>query len=76
MTITVEAVYENGVLKPTGPLPFAEHEIVELVVRKPADVQAALDAVGRSYGIVGWKGDGRTIERVALEPEFGLEESP
>lgn len=26
MAITVEAVYENGVLKPAEPLPFKEHE--------------------------------------------------
>jgi hypothetical protein len=25
MTLTVEAIYENGVLKPTEPLPFKEH---------------------------------------------------
>jgi predicted DNA-binding antitoxin AbrB/MazE fold protein len=28
MAITVEAVYENGVLKPAQPLPFKEHEKV------------------------------------------------
>jgi hypothetical protein len=32
MTITVEAVYENGVLKPAQPLPLAEHERLEIVV--------------------------------------------
>jgi predicted DNA-binding antitoxin AbrB/MazE fold protein len=32
MAITVEAVYENGVLKPTQPLPFKEHEKVTLTV--------------------------------------------
>ena len=26
MTLTVEAIYENGVLKPLQPLPFQEHE--------------------------------------------------
>ena len=28
MTLTVEAVYENGVLKPTQPLPLKEQEKV------------------------------------------------
>ena len=28
MTLTVEAVYENGVLKPAQPLPLKEHEKV------------------------------------------------
>lgn len=32
MTTRVTAVYENGVLRPAGPLPFAEGETVEVVV--------------------------------------------
>jgi predicted DNA-binding antitoxin AbrB/MazE fold protein len=32
MAINVEAIYENGVLKPTQPLPFKEHEKVTLTV--------------------------------------------
>ena len=32
MSITVEAVYENGVLKPAQPLPFKEHEKVSISV--------------------------------------------
>ena len=36
MTLTVEATYENGVLKPSGPLPLAERQRVELVIRAPA----------------------------------------
>jgi predicted DNA-binding antitoxin AbrB/MazE fold protein len=33
MSITVEAIYENGVLKPAQPLPLKEHEKVEVVIR-------------------------------------------
>lgn len=38
MAITVEAVYEDGVLKPTKPLPFQEHEKVSVTVepRQPS----------------------------------------
>ena len=32
MVFTVEAVYENGVLKPAQPLPFKEHEKVTVTV--------------------------------------------
>lgn len=32
MAITVEAVYENGVLKPTEPLPLKEHERVSVTL--------------------------------------------
>ena len=32
MALTFEAVYENGVLKPAGPLPLKEHEKVNVTV--------------------------------------------
>jgi predicted DNA-binding antitoxin AbrB/MazE fold protein len=32
MSITVEAVYENGVLKPAQPLPLEEHQKVSVTV--------------------------------------------
>jgi predicted DNA-binding antitoxin AbrB/MazE fold protein len=37
MSITVEAVYENGVLKPSEPLPFKDQEKVQITidVRQP-----------------------------------------
>jgi predicted DNA-binding antitoxin AbrB/MazE fold protein len=38
MTITIEAIYENGVLKPVQPLPLLENEKVRVTVeqaRKP-----------------------------------------
>ena len=76
MTITVEATYENGVLKPARPLPLHEHEKVEIVIRTPAAIQAAVEAVRRSYGLIGWTGDAETVQRIALGPEFGIEESP
>jgi len=34
MAITVQAVYENGVLKPEKPLPFKEHEKVNITVEE------------------------------------------
>ena len=32
MTITIDATYENGVLKPAQPLPLAEHAQVRVTV--------------------------------------------
>ena len=32
MTLTVEAIYENGVLKPAQPLPLKEHETVRITI--------------------------------------------
>ncbi|MGH7171576.1 MAG: antitoxin family protein, partial [Gemmataceae bacterium] len=35
MTLTIEAIYENGVLKPTQPLPLKEHDRVQLTIETP-----------------------------------------
>jgi predicted DNA-binding antitoxin AbrB/MazE fold protein len=40
MPLTVEAVYENGMLKLNAPLPFKEHEAVRVTV-EPASAGAA-----------------------------------
>jgi predicted DNA-binding antitoxin AbrB/MazE fold protein len=76
MALTVEAVYENGVLKPTQPLPLQENERVRVSIYTPADVESALEAVQRSYGLLGWTGDSETIRRVAEDDEFGILGSP
>jgi predicted DNA-binding antitoxin AbrB/MazE fold protein len=76
MPLTVEAVYENGVLKPVQPLPLQEQERVQVTVQRPADVQAALDAVRRGFGLLRWTGDVETLRRVAEDDEFCILESP
>jgi len=48
VTITFEATYENGVLKPAQPLPLAEHAQVRVTVELgTADVQHSTPAVER-----------------------------
>jgi len=69
MAITVNAVYENGVLKPKEPLPFKEHAEVEVTVSSRGS--PLLDA----YGIMGWTGSAEELERFALDPEFLPEEA-
>jgi predicted DNA-binding antitoxin AbrB/MazE fold protein len=76
MVMTVEAVYENGVLKPSEPLPLKDKEKVRVTLHTEADVQNALAAVERSYGLLQWNGDWETLRRVALDDEFGILESP
>ena len=76
MTITIEAIYENGVLKPAQPLPLQENQRVRVSVHTPVDVPNALAAVQRSYGLIRWTGDVDTLRRVAEDDEFGLLESP
>lgn len=49
MSITVEAIYENGVLRPAQPLPLAEHERVQVTVD-----QAPAAAVGDRLDLAQW----------------------
>jgi predicted DNA-binding antitoxin AbrB/MazE fold protein len=76
MVLTIEAIYENGVLKPVQPLPLQEHEKVRLSVHRSADVANALAAVERSYGLLRWSGDPEIVRRIARDDEFGIMESP
>ncbi len=70
MTLTVEAIYENGTLKLSEPLPFKEREIVRVTVETdPSPIMQA-------YGIIGWKGDHATLQRFALDPELDPQEGP
>jgi predicted DNA-binding antitoxin AbrB/MazE fold protein len=40
MTITIEAIYESGVLKPLSPLPYLkEHERVRITLEEPSIVE-------------------------------------
>ena len=70
MTLTVEAIYENGVLKPAQPLPFKEHEKVTITV------QPAMSLARQTAGMVPWTSDVETLERITRDPEFGILESP
>jgi predicted DNA-binding antitoxin AbrB/MazE fold protein len=65
---TFEAIYENGFLRPSRPLPLKEHEKVQVTIDTPH-----LDII-RAAGIMGWKGDAEMLERIALDPEFLPEE--
>jgi predicted DNA-binding antitoxin AbrB/MazE fold protein len=76
MTITIDAIYENGVLVPSGPLPLAEHDKVQVTVQTPIDVEPAVDAVQRGYGLLRWTGDRSVLDEIALDPEFGILDSP
>jgi predicted DNA-binding antitoxin AbrB/MazE fold protein len=61
MPITVAATYENGVLKLDRPLPLSEHERVRVTV------EPAVSLARRTAGMIGWKGDVETFERIYAE---------
>jgi predicted DNA-binding antitoxin AbrB/MazE fold protein len=70
MAITVEAIYENGVLKPMGLLPLKEHEKVRVTI------ELALGLAERTAGTIPWTGDAELLRRIAEDDEFGILESP
>ena len=64
MAITIEAVYENGVLKPAQPLPLQEHEKVQITVRP------TVSRVRQTVGLIGWTGTQEDADFVALSAEL------
>jgi predicted DNA-binding antitoxin AbrB/MazE fold protein len=68
MAITVEAVYENGVLKPSEPLPLKDGDKVRIAV-------SSLESpILKAYGIMGFKGTVDQAEYFALHPDLLPEE--
>jgi predicted DNA-binding antitoxin AbrB/MazE fold protein len=63
MTIEVAALYENGILKPERPLPLPEKEWVRITVHPPKSLAE------QTAGMLGWKGDAATLERLLAENE-------
>ena len=69
MTLTIEAIYENGVLKPIQPLPLQEHDRVQITV------QVKQSVARESAGMLRWRGDWETLRQLADDDEFGILES-
>ena len=63
MAITVEAIYENGVLKPSQPLPLQEQEKVQVTIQSPSSW------VQETAGILGWTGSHEELRQFALDPD-------
>jgi predicted DNA-binding antitoxin AbrB/MazE fold protein len=69
MPITVEAVYEDGMLKLASPLPLREHEKVTVTIH------AAQTWVERTAGIIPCT-DPQLIEWAASDPELDYPPPP
>jgi predicted DNA-binding antitoxin AbrB/MazE fold protein len=63
MAITVDAVYENGVLKPAAPLCLKEHQQVRITIAE------AVDWVQRTRGIVPCS-DPALTQWAAMDPDL------
>ena len=69
MNLTIEAIYENGVLKPAQPLPLKEHETVRITI------ESQLSWAERTAGMIKWTGDPEVLRMIAEDDEFGILES-
>jgi len=69
MIITIEAIYENGVFRPTRPLPLKDQEVVRITI------EPGLSWAERTSGLLQWKGDPELLQRVAERDEFSILES-
>jgi predicted DNA-binding antitoxin AbrB/MazE fold protein len=63
MTVEVEATFENGVLKPTQPLPLQEGQRVRIVI------DTGPSRVSQCRGLVPWNGSAEDLESLAESPE-------
>ena len=70
MTITIDAVYEDGVLKPAKPLPLKEREKVQVTI------EPELTWVDRTAGILKWTGHPDVLRRIAEDDEFSILGAP
>jgi predicted DNA-binding antitoxin AbrB/MazE fold protein len=69
MTLTVEAIYESGVLKPLQPPPLKDHERVKVAVRSGSNW------VSETAGMIKWSGGHDVLRRLAEDVEFDPEEN-
>lgn len=70
MGLEIEAIYDNGVLKLPRKLPLENGLTVRITIHPPGR------GVIRGAGRIDWTGDPEMLRQVALDPEFGAEESP
>ena len=64
MALAIEAIYENGVLKTTQPLPLKEHERVQITI------QATTSPLLKAYGIMEFTGTAEEADYFALSPDL------
>ena len=69
MSITVEATYEDGVLKLKSPLPLAERAEVRVTIESPTTWAE------RTAGMLRWNGAPEELEHLALDPHCDPQES-
>ncbi|TMQ30265.1 MAG: DUF104 domain-containing protein [Planctomycetota bacterium] len=69
MGLEIEATYEKGILRLPRQLPLADGVQVTITIHAPGQ------GVKKGYGLFPWQGTHEELEHLALDPEFGPEES-
>jgi predicted DNA-binding antitoxin AbrB/MazE fold protein len=64
MAITIEATYENGVLKLAHPLPLQEHQKVQVAVHTEKT------RAEQTAGLMGWTGPAELADYFAMDPDY------
>lgn len=64
MSITVEAVYEAGFLKPDCELPLEERQRVTVILELKGTPSDRSNLIGNSYGLIGWNRTHEELEQI------------
>lgn len=70
MSITVEATYENGMLRLDEPLPLGENERIKVTIHQARDPAKA------GYGLVHWTGSIEDLDTLIEDVENDPLEGP
>lgn len=70
MALEIEAIIENGVIKPLKHLPLQDGQKVLVTIRAPSDW------VEKSYGLLGWTGSAEEAEWFAADAELDYPPPP
>ena len=70
MAITIEATYENGVLRLDGPLPLPEKQRLRITIHEPAPTSE------RGYGLIRWTGSLDDLDYLIEDAENDPLEGP
>jgi hypothetical protein len=76
MTLTVEAIYENGILRPTQALPLQEQEHVRVTIHSGGEGPPASEARPRGYGLLRWTGSVEDLDYLIEDAENDPLEGP
>jgi predicted DNA-binding antitoxin AbrB/MazE fold protein len=68
--LEIDAIYENGMLKLPRLMPLTEGQKVTITIHPAAGIAK------QSYGLLQSKIGVDEMERIAMDPDFGILESP